>query len=323
MIRFRNKEDERRYTILRTEIFARLAEAGVPSETLAMAMRNLGKVEMMIYLDALRQGLAMGAIAASADEKGALSEPRALKAWQLHAAIYGSSDSPLRETELEWLRRMEIGETWLATSWLDDKPLRFAPMTLTEWLGEQAPVAPVYKIDAPYAPVPVTRRTETPETLPAPKSEPDDTSDSEAMRELDAALEELVNSDEDPAEIMRRHRLVEDKPAGPEEPIGGPESPEFCDRVRDAIQTLQKGGWKPGGWVELIRGLHLHMHVDAAYLDLQLSTHVGRTVLDQCGLFGIAPGTSVILQDLLEGGEVPLSDVLPSPPEEPEPHGRV
>lgn len=313
MIRFRNEEDERRYTILRTEIFARLAAAGLSGEVLAMAMRNLGKVEMMIYLDALRQGLAMGAIAASADEKGALVEPRALKAWQLHATIYGSSDSPLRETELEWLRKLDIDETWLATSWLDDKPLRFAPMTLTEWLGEQAPVAPVYKIDAPYAPTPIVRRAEPPETMPAPP---------EAADPLDAALAEIIDSDEDPVAILQRHRVMPE-PDAESESTGGPESPEFCDRVRDAIQTLQKGGWKPGGWVELIRGLHLHMHVDAAYLDLQLSTHVGRTVLDQCGLFGIAPGTSVILQDLLEGGEVPLSDVLPSPPEEPEPHGRV
>ena len=68
-----------------------------------------------------------------------------------------------------------------------------------------------------------------------------------------------------------------------------PESPEFLDIARDAIQTMKRGGWVPKTWQDLILGLHRHMGVDAGYLDIQLTTHVGRTVLDQCGLVGMAP----------------------------------
>ena len=68
-----------------------------------------------------------------------------------------------------------------------------------------------------------------------------------------------------------------------------PESPEFLDIARDAIQVMKRGGWDPKTWQELILGLHRHMGVDAGYLDIQLTTHVGRTVLDQCGLVGMAP----------------------------------
>jgi hypothetical protein len=68
-----------------------------------------------------------------------------------------------------------------------------------------------------------------------------------------------------------------------------PESPDFLDLARDAIQTLKRGGWDPKTWQDLVLGLHRQMHVDAGFLDLQLTTHVGRAVLDQCDLAGLAP----------------------------------
>jgi hypothetical protein len=52
---------------------------------------------------------------------------------------------------------------------------------------------------------------------------------------------------------------------------------------------MKRTGWDPKTWQDLILGLHRHMGVDAGFLDLQLTTHFGRTVLDQCGLAGMAP----------------------------------
>lgn len=364
MIRFRNSEDERRYVTLRTEMFAALAQAGLPPDRIAMVMRNVGKVETMLHLEGVRQGLAMAAIAEAADngdpsKPTALPDPYSFKAYQLHALIYGSSDTPLRAVEKEWLGRLGLDADHEATAWLDDKPMRFAPMTLEEWLEQQSAKPPVYKIRSPYKPRPAADSATAdggmalawdgsaidPSTspsghvdfeLPADETgvgelDPLTAADRELLRQLEAApddagddwrldgqqrkdpdkearldnaLREIASSDRDPIEIMRERGLLDDDarsattaPA-PEDPHA-PENPDFLDTVRSELLVLMKGGFKPTTWQELIFSLHVHMKVDAAYLDLQLSTHVGRAVLDQVGLPGIAPGSAISLAELL------------------------
>ena len=273
MIRFRSSEDERRYLLLHGEMCRRITSAGLSDATACQILRNLGKIEMMLFLEGIRQGLAAGALgheAVKANEgaqevaaPSPMPDPFAFKAYQLHAMVYGSADTPLRAVEKEWLDRLGLPENHLATSWLDDKPMRFAPMTVAEAMGEPTAPPPVVKIHADRAPVPLA--------LPA-----DDASGGWDRTNADGL-------DDQPFEVDRER----------------PESPIFLDQVRDRLQVMTASGWKPVTWPELILRLHQEMSVDAAFLDLQLSTDFGRTVLDQCGLAGIAPGASIVFNDLL------------------------
>ncbi len=268
MIRFRSAEDERRYLILRGEMFRRITGAGLSDETASQILRNLGKVEMMLFLEGIRQGLALGAIGQEASHTNQspedvaapspMPDPHSFKAYQLHAIVYGSADTPLRSVEKEWLERLGLPEDHLASSWLDDRPMRFAPMTVAEAMGEPTPAPPMIKISADRAPIPV------------------------------------IEPEQDPLLL----ELLSRKNETPEPDDDRPESPIFLDSVRDRIQTLTSSGWKPTTWPELILRLHHEMAVDAAFLDLQLSTDFGRTVLDQCGLAGLAPGSSILFSDL-------------------------
>lgn len=285
MIRFRSTEDERRYQVLKAETFRRITASGLSDEVASQIMRNLGKVEMMLFIEGLRQGLAMAAIAREADAAAAAADPMQpvpqampeannFKAYQLHAIVYGSSDTPLRSVEKEWMKRLGLDEGHLAGSWLDDKPMRFAPMTVAEAMGEAKQESPVYKIQSNVAPMPIRDMA-----IAAKAEEPE----------------------EDPLAALMA-KLTEPK-ADPQPDDDRPESPDFLDNVRDHISASMTGGWKPASWSELILTLHQKMGVDAAFLDLQLSTDVGRAVLDQCGLMGIAPGMAIMFSDI-----VPKSD---------------
>jgi hypothetical protein len=63
---------------------------------------------------------------------------------------------------------------------------------------------------------------------------------------------------------------------------------------------------------DIILGLHRKMGVDAGYLDIQLTTHFGRTVLDQCGLAGLAPPDMMSFEflDNPPPGKVPTAPVI-------------
>lgn len=285
MIRFRSTEDERRYQMLKAETFRRITASGLSDEVASQIMRNLGKVEMMLFIEGLRQGLAMAAIARESDAAAAAADPmqptpqampetNTFKAYQLHAMVYGSSDTPLRSVEKEWMKKLGLDEGHLGGSWLDDKPMRFAPMTVAEAMGEAKQESPVYKIQSSNAPMPI--------------------------REVANVTSAPVQEEDPLAALMAK--LTEPK-ADPQPDDDRPESPDFLDNVRSHISAAVTGGWKPASWPELIITLHQKMGVDAAFLDLQLSTDVGRAVLDQCGLMGIAPGMGIMFSDI-----VPKSD---------------
>lgn len=300
MIRFRFQEDERRFIRLHAEMFEKLARTGLSEVAGSDTLRNVSKIEQMAFMEGLRQGLAMTALAVEMvqAEMAAIPEPHAQKAFQLHALIYGSSDTPLRSVEKEWLSKLGLDADHLAKSWLDDKPMRFAPATLQELDGTAPPVAPMISVKAAHKPAPVAKPFDpatspgmtdmmvTPESidqhldrLPPP----------EAMHGAEVTVPEPWQKGEyepdDPLDLVRDEILAEEAA----ERASQPESPEFLDIVRDAIQTMKNTGWDPKTWNDIILGLHRHMGVDAGFLDIQLTTHVGRTVLDQCGLAGMAP----------------------------------
>lgn len=145
--------------------------------------------------------------------------------------------------------------------------MKFAPMTVAEAMGEPKSESPVYKMQAHAAPIPVRQ------DLPAHLKEPD-------------PLDELMA------------KLTEPK-ADPQPDDDRPESPDFLDNLRDHITAATKSGWKPVSWAELVLNLHQRTGFDAAFLDLQLSTDVGRAVLDQCGLMGLAPGMAIMFSDIV------------------------
>jgi hypothetical protein len=285
VIRFRFLDDEKRFVRLHAEMFEKLARAGLREGVGSETLRNVGKIEQMAYMEGLRQGLAMAAIARQMleEEISPIPEPAAQKAFQLHALIYGSSDTPLRSVEKEWLGKLKLDGDHLAKSWLDDKPMRFAPATLQELDGTAPPIAPMMSVQAPSKPVPVQPFRSFEPDPPSPPSVDnfggDDFGDENS--DVSAQLEQLLAPKASDGEIQ-------------------PESPEFLDIARDAIQTLKRGGWDPKNWQDIILGLHRHMGVDAGYLDIQLTTHFGRTVLDQCGLAGLAPPDMMSFEFLSE-----------------------
>jgi hypothetical protein len=309
VIRFRFQEDERRFIKLHAEMFEKIARAGLGEAVGSETLRNVGKIEQMAYMEGIRQGLAMAAIATEMfqREMTAIPEPHAQKAFQLHALIYGSSDTPLRAVEKEWLAKIEIDDDHLAKSWLDDKPMRFAPATLHELNGTEPPIAPMVSVQAATKPMPVvpanpstspgmTDLMVTPDSLPLPE-----TVHGTGVTPLEPWEKGEYEPDDDPELEAQIQRIIARKDASKADPpnaelLDAPESPDFLDLARDSIQTLKRGGWDPKTWQELILDLHRHMGVDAGYLDIQLTTHVGRAVLDQCGLMGMAPPDMVNME---------------------------
>jgi len=301
VIRFRFQEDERRFIRLHAELFEKLARAGLSEVVGSETLRNVSKIEQMAHMEGIRQGLAMAAIARQMNEEEALPipDPYGQKAFQLHALIYGSSDTPLRAIEKEWLDKLGLDPEHFAKSWLDDKPMRYAPATLQELDGTVPPIAPMMSIRAPHKPMPV--KPSAPgmtDLMVTPEDIDDYLPPSEAMHGAEVTVPEpwqkgeYEPDDPEPFDTGVASGYRPQSQAGTQchdvEEIR-PESPEFLDIVRDAIQTKKSAGWDPKTWQDIILDLHRHMGVDAGFLDIQLTTHVGRTVLDQCGLVGMAP----------------------------------
>lgn len=300
MIRFRQTEDERRYLKLRTELYLRVAQ--LPPKLVNEAMRTFGKLEQLLQLEGVRQGLAVAELSLLAEESGKPGV-RGLKAFQAHATMYGSQDTPLVDVEQERLQSWDRPGERARAAWLDESPMRYAPQTLAEWEEEQAFLSlpdgrrvlkkghrfedgeehPIHQAlrDAPLDDEPV--------------SDEDEAAIAEAWADVDAgdtsALEEDWASHDWSEEEALLGRSVD--------PDDAQERPDMLDRTRNQIQLMRAQGWDPENWEQLIMELHLAMRVDAAFLDIQLSTPMGRAVLAQCGVL-ITPGQGLFLADINE-----------------------
>lgn len=259
MIRFRYTEDERRYYTLVGQAY-RLMARHMPPQAVSEAMRAIGKTQEMLQLEGIRQGVAAAALAdelhrANAQILGMPPDgPKHAKAFQLHAIIYGSSDTPLRAVETERLGHLGLSREYRSDGWLDDAPLRFAPSTEAEFAESEME-------SHHHEPVPEPVRHAPSRT---------------AIDDFQAHL-----GDDD-------------------ESLDAQEFPELLDRIRDSLRGGLSGGWKPANWQELIIRLHMELHVDAGFLDLQLSTEMGRTVLAQVGLLDIQPAFGFDLNETFE-----------------------
>lgn len=248
MIRFRFREDEKRYYTLLSEVY-RLLASQLPPDQVSVAVRNLGKLQDLLMLEGVRQGVAAAAISNTSKERDGTSLEH-LMAFQLHAHVYGSQDTPLHDVEREWLDKLGVPEALHGSPWLDPKPMRFAPDTEQAFLHElqQQGVRPV-------------RFTRGESPRPFDDLDPEDV-------DLDA-IERLL---------------------GEEESGETQEQPQLLDRIRDVLQGMASTGVRPRDWQDLVLRLHLQMHVDAAIIDIQLGTQMGRTVLAQAGFFDLQPG---------------------------------
>lgn len=242
MIRFRFKEDEKRYLSLLSEVY-RIAGSSLNHQQMSVVMRNLGKLQDILLLEGVRQGVSAAAIGVMQVERTDLYTV-ALRPLQLHAYIYGSHDTPLNEVEQMWLNTMEVSEEEVL-DWLDPHPMDFAPETEHAALQE-------------------ARRAK-----PAPVSEP-----------LGG------RSDLDPGDDIH----VDDLLASFESDDDTFESPQSLDRIRDVLMTMSKSQIKPESWQELILRVHRGTGIDAGFIDMQLGTAMGRTVLAQAGMADIHPG---------------------------------
>lgn len=240
MIRFRHKDDERRYLRLMSQVY-RLVARRLPPEECSTVLRNLGKMQDMLLFEGVRQGAAAAAIAEMMyHREGFDNEPYDMLPFQLHAAIYGAHDTPLHEVEKRFLDDMDVTD---GVGWIDPEPMEFAPDTEEASEREAAPVPAVLK--------PLTPEEEA-------KTSWDGWNDDDIQKELG------LDDDDTPAF----------------------ESPQSLDIIRDALLQMSK----PDTYQDMILTLSRNLHIDAAFLDMQLGTEAGRTVLAQVNMADLHPG---------------------------------
>ena len=276
MIRFRFTEDERRYLRLRSEAYRLIAQRLDP-QTLSKVMRNFGKLEELVHFEGIRQGFAAAELADIMDGEPGMPQARSLKAFQAHAAVYGSTDTPLTQVEDEILDGLNQSENAASLSWLDHSPMRFAPQSLAEWEDKEQVVDTV--------------ATEPGEDLSfLDRIEHIKADDPEAVPFVEGDL-----PGRPPFDSADWLALQDAKGPEPEETDQPPSAPQFLDRVRDHLQAATE---KYESWKDLIFKLHLGMQVDAGYLDLLLSTPEGLTVLAQCNQTHLHPGAEMNIEAL-------------------------
>jgi hypothetical protein len=289
MIRFRHADDEKHYIALRSELF-RVIASRLPPEHATAAMRDLGKLEGLLYYEGVRQGLACAAVGLAVEMPGI----EKMKYPQVIASIYGAADTPLIDAEKEQLEQLEPAdrERLMQHSWLTATPMKYAPSTYADFMGMKEPPRPMIRVNAPGPPVPITPEMQKArEDLAAsfgPDSIPTPDEAAAIRKEWEREPREPT-----PADIAKLSAMFEEEDAlGPP-----PHSPELVERARDAISVMIKAGYKAQSWPGFVLALHRETGMDAAVLDLVLSGPQGLTMLEQMHV-NVRPGASISVDDL-------------------------
>jgi len=284
-MRFRNTEDEKKCVALRSEMLVAIASRLPP--TLATAvMRDLGKLETLVFWEGVRQGLACAALNKGAEmmTEWGMPDLESMRAPAVLATVYGSADTPLVDIERHHIDRLGQGperEDMLRHMWLDERPMAFAPSTYAEFMGEKAEPPPMIRVDADGPPIPVVAPPSVGEGEPPPDGR-------------EPSLDDI-------RDFLRKTDDVNEPP---------PDSPEIIARTRDLLSGLLKDGWKPTSWPLLILTLHRHTGMDASFLDLMLCSEQGGTMLRQLGV-NLSPGAGTSMSEL---AELPSEGPLLTPP---------
>lgn len=131
----------------------------------------------------------------------------------------------------------------------DVAPMRFAPLTLHEAMEMYGPgLEPAALIEC-----------KSEKVLDVP------TVDDEELQELRKMFEQ------------EHSKLKEDQQA----------APDTIDRMRDELKRMLDSGWRPKDYPEIVLALHVSMQMDPVFVDLQLGSEMGRTILMQVGLFDL------------------------------------
>ena len=292
MPRFRVTEDERLYLALRTEMYLRIVQH-VPAQAVTEILRNFGKLEALVHFEGVKQGLAVATLAEAGDFAGieALKGVNGLLPAEALAKIYGESDTPLAAAEKKWIdalveRDTPFSDSLQVSSWMSTKPVELPPMTIKEAIAKYGPdlgVEPAQPSSASAALVAAFAGAPNAPVAPIDISDPL------------AAMKQLEQSDDPLAAIRDTQVADQDLPV---------ESPADIERVRERLTKLlsDEGGWRPIDWSDLILKLHVEMQIDAFWLDIQLSTDVGRAMLAQVGLPNVHPGAAVMFDQLVAPG---------------------
>lgn len=268
MIRFRFSEDEKRYLSLLSEVY-RIVGSNLPPREMMVVMRNLGKLQDILLLEGVRQGAAAAGIAECMFHREEEDDaPYRMRPFQLHAAIYGANDTPLHDVEREHLKRMDIVADEI--NWVDPEPMRFAPDTEQAALVERT-------------------KSSLQEARSRAKRSWDDWDEGDVAQEVapdDIHIDDLLAKFESDEAFER---------------------PDTLDRIRDVLLDMAKSQIKPDSWQELILRVSRATHIDAGFVDLQLGTEMGRTVLAQAGMADIVPGVLGVDLSSATAGVVPLT----------------
>jgi hypothetical protein len=258
MMRFRFRRDEERYFSLLAE--TREFEERSSSEQW-VTLRNRAKLDEMILLEGIRQGAAAAALATLVRDAGG-PDYTGLKAYQLHSMVYGSADTPLRDAELALMKRHGIDISEHAGSFLDEKPMLFAPESIREGSRLLFDDEPLVDDDGDDASL-----LDAVEREQSPAPSPDDVS-----AERSFAGRPLYHE----SDFM------------PEHPV---HSPQIVETIRDHVSASSKD-WTT--WRDMVIDLQSKSHMNAALIDIVLSTPIGRSMLSQCGVH-LSPGASLDL----------------------------
>jgi hypothetical protein len=257
-VRFRRLEDEQRYLALRTELYLRVAEALREQPLLCQEiLRNLGKIEHVAFYEGVEQGAVASFFALELDEDFA-----SLSAADMHRQIYAHHDTPLTEAERSPWTAMADQLRLVCPQLLVAPRAEYVPMTLQEVEGTAVAPAPV-RDRARIAPATIRR------SLIA-----DDLADT------------MIEAAEDD-DVLALDNLLASLPSSPEPDLSA--SPQLLDRIRDALVTRARNGWKPTQWSEVVLAAMQDTSIPAYTVDAQLATPEGVTVLRQAGMLDLEP----------------------------------
>jgi len=255
MIRFRFRRDEERYYDLLGEV-RNFEHKATSTYEEAIVLRHQAKIEEMVFLEGMRQGVAAAALAVLIRDAGG-PDFTLLKSYQLHAMVYGSADTPLRDAELSLMKRYGIDASEQSGAFLDEKAMLFMPETVREgarflFEGE--------RIDG------------------------DDEDEGASLFEAMGREEPVATQDPPPGQSTFMGRpLYHESDFLDEHPV---HSPEIVERIRGHVQG-SASTW--ASWQEMVMDLAGRAHIGAPLVDMVLNTPVGRAMLTQHGVH-LQPG---------------------------------
>lgn len=250
---FRNTRDEVSFGRLKAELVAAIGHRNV--RDVNNILRLVGRIESMAFWEGVRQGFVASSLTSLLEEKP-VTHP-----FKAHSSVYCASFTPLSSAEEKYIKE-KAGET------------RFE--ALVDAFGLRGDLAP-----EPMEVPPMTLDDLPPEPLSSDEIKAIIDLNREESIEREAL--EMVSGQPEAISLIRTDGSVETTTTQQTHlpPI---DSPSFVEVCRDAIQSRLASGWSPGSWSELVLELSVNIQYDPAFLDIALSSDLGRSMLDSIGL---------------------------------------